>query len=116
MVVLDEYKMQLGALKETLALAHKQMNVDALTSECEKLEEQMGAADFWNDVCNQSKDRFSEKILRKLFVLDYAPNGMWCYLVSVYYLHNRDDEGNLDDEAFCRELNDVVMNLKPISQ
>ena len=55
MVVLDEYKMQLGALKETLALAHKQMNVDALTSECEKLEEQMGAADFWNDVENANK-------------------------------------------------------------
>ena len=55
MVVLDEYKMQLGALKETLALAHKQMNVDALTRECEKLEEQMGAADFWNDVENANK-------------------------------------------------------------
>lgn len=57
-------------------------------------------ADFWNDVSNQSKDRFSDKILRKLFVLNYAPNGMWYYFVSVYYMHNRDNEGNLDDDAF----------------
>ncbi len=57
-------------------------------------------ADFWNDVSNQSKDRFSDKILRKLFVLNYAPNGMWYYFVSVYYMHNRDTEGNLDDDAF----------------
>ncbi len=57
-------------------------------------------ADFWNDVSNQSKDRFSEKILRKLFVLNYAPNGMWYYFVSVYYLHNRDAEGDLNDDAF----------------
>ena len=55
MVVLDEYKMQLGTLKETLELAHKQMNIDALQSECEQLEEQMGAADFWNDVDNANK-------------------------------------------------------------
>ena len=57
-------------------------------------------ADFWNDVSNQSKDRFSEKILRKLFVLNYAPNGMWYYFVSVYYLHNRDADGDLNDDAF----------------
>ena len=57
-------------------------------------------ADFWNDVSNQSKDRFSETVLRKLFVLNYAPNGMWYYFVSVYYLHNRNAEGELDDEDF----------------
>ncbi len=55
MVVLDEYKMQLGTLNETLQLAHKQMNVDALKKECAELEEQMGAVDFWNDVDNANK-------------------------------------------------------------
>lgn len=65
-------------------------------------------ADFWNDVSNQSKDRFSEKILRKLFVLNYAPNGMWYYFVSVYYLHNRDSEGNLDDDAFSVFLEKIT--------
>lgn len=74
----------------------------------ETFENLQDLADFWNDVYNQSKERFSEKILRKLFVLDYAPNGMWCYLVSVYYLHNRDDEGNLDDEAFYVFLDKIT--------
>ena len=65
-------------------------------------------ADFWNDVSNQSKDRFSEKILRKLFVLNYAPNGMWYYFVSVYYMHNRDAEGNLDDKVFDTFLEKII--------
>ena len=65
-------------------------------------------ADFWNDVSNQSKDRFSEKILQKLFILNYAPNGMWYYFVSVYYMHNRDTEGNLDDEAFYTFLEKII--------
>lgn len=65
-------------------------------------------ANFWNDVSNQSKDRFSEIILRKLFVLNYAPNGMWYYLVSVYYLHNRDKEGNLNDDAFYSFLDKIT--------
>ena len=42
MLVLDEYKMQFSALNETLALAHKQMNADALNEELKTLEAQMG--------------------------------------------------------------------------
>ena len=55
MLVLDEYKMQLGALNETLALAHKQMNADALNEELKTLEAQMAETDFWNDVENANK-------------------------------------------------------------
>ena len=55
MLVLDEYKMQLGSLNETLALAHKQMNADALKEELKDLETQMGETDFWNDVENANK-------------------------------------------------------------
>ena len=57
-------------------------------------------AAFWNDVLNQNKERFSENVLRRLFVLNYAPNGMWTYFTSVYFMHNKDDEGGLDDEKF----------------
>lgn len=57
-------------------------------------------AAFWNDVSNQNKERFSENVLRRLFVLNYAPNGMWTYFTSVYFMHNKDDEGGLDDEKF----------------
>ena len=41
-------------------------------------------AHFWEDVSNQDRDRFSPRILHRLFVLNYAPNGMWTYFVSVY--------------------------------
>ena len=43
-------------------------------------------AHFWEDVINQDKDRFSQRILRRLFVLNYAPNGMWTYVVSVFFM------------------------------
>lgn len=65
-------------------------------------------ADFWNDVQNQSVDRFSDRILRRLFVLNYAPNGMWTYFVSVYYMANRDKNGILEDEAFYEFLNRIT--------
>lgn len=57
-------------------------------------------ATFWNDVSNQNKERFSDKVLRRLFVLNYAPNGMWTYFTSVYFMHNKDEEGGLDDDDF----------------
>lgn len=62
-------------------------------------------ANFWNDVQNQSVDRFSDRILQRLFVLHYAPNSMWTYFVSVYYMTNRNKDGLLDDEAFYQFLN-----------
>lgn len=63
---------------------------------------------FWNDVELQNKDRFSEKVLRRLFVLNYAPNGMWAYIVSVYYMANRDKDGMLDDDNFYNFLSRIT--------
>ena len=57
-------------------------------------------AEFWNDVLNQNEDRFSEIILRRLYVLNYAPNGIWTFFVSVYFMHNKDVNGLLDEDAF----------------
>jgi len=68
----------------------------------------MTLASFWNDVAQQNDDRFSERVLRRLFVLNYAPNGMWTYFVSVYFMQNRDHEGILDDEAFYTFLNKIT--------
>ena len=65
-------------------------------------------AHFWEDVSNQDKDRFSLRILRRLFVLNYAPNGMWTYFVSVYFMENKDADGMLDDEAFYQFLNKIT--------
>lgn len=92
---------------EALRKFYEKNSYSLLKSE-ETFENLRDLADFWNDVSNQSKDRFSEKILRKLFVLNYAPNGMWFYFVSVYYLHNRDADGNLDDDSFDAFLEKII--------
>lgn len=64
-------------------------------------------ADFWKRVAMQD-DSFSERVLRKLFVLNYAPNGMWTYLVSVYFLKYSDENGLLHDESFYKFLNKIT--------
>ena len=57
-------------------------------------------AQFWEDITDQNRERFSEEVLKKLFILNYAPNSMWNYFISVYYLANRTEDGKLDDEDF----------------
>ena len=65
-------------------------------------------ANFWNDVANQNNERFSDETLRKLFVLNYAPNGMWTYFVSVYFMQNKDSDGMLEDNAFLQFLDKIT--------
>ena len=65
-------------------------------------------ANFWNDVYDQNVERFSDAVLKRLYVLNYAPNGMWTYIVSVYYMKYRDNEGLLDDEAFYKFLSKIT--------
>ena len=65
-------------------------------------------ANFWNDIENQSTDRFSDRVLRKLFVLNYAPNGMWTYFLSVYYMSYKNENGELDDDALYEFLNKSI--------
>jgi uncharacterized protein with ParB-like and HNH nuclease domain len=83
-------------------------NFYALLKTNETFENLIDLANFWNDVQNQSVERFSDRILRRLFVLNYAPNGMWTYFVSVYYMANRDQNGTLDDENFYQFLNKIT--------
>ena len=98
MVVLDEYKMQLSALNETLQLAHKQMNVDALKSECKDLEEQMGAVDFWNDVDNANKVSARVKSIKsKLDRLDKLDGQSDDLATLIEMAEEEDDESLLDE-------------------
>ncbi|MCD6178328.1 MAG: DUF262 domain-containing protein [Bacteroidales bacterium] len=55
---------------------------------------------FWKSISNQDSQRFSNSILKKLFVLTYAPNGMWQNIVSVYFLHNKSPDGALEETEF----------------
>ena len=65
-------------------------------------------AKFWQDVNLQDSERFSQDILRKLFVLNYAPNGMWTYLVTVYFMQNQESDGSLDDSKFSKFLDKIT--------
>ena len=62
-------------------------------------------ADFWKDIKEINRTRFNEQICKKLFILKYAPNGMWEYFVSVYFLHNKD---NLNMDDFYNFLNKMI--------
>lgn len=65
-------------------------------------------ADFWADIYSQNGERFSESILKKLFVLNYAPNGMWHYFLSVYFLQNKDENNQLDEDKLDDFLNRII--------
>lgn len=65
-------------------------------------------AAFWRSVQLQDKGRFSDNVLKKLFVLNYAPNGMWQNITSVFFLHNKDSDGFLEDHKFSKFLNRIT--------
>lgn len=74
----------------------------------ETLDNIVTLAKFWKDVLAQDEERFSENILRRFFVLDYSPNGMWRYMVTVYFMHNKDNEDNLDEDTFAAFLDKIT--------
>ncbi|HTO36053.1 MAG TPA: DUF262 domain-containing protein [Flavobacterium sp.] len=63
---------------------------------------------FWKRVSDQDKTQFSNNVLKKLFVLNYAPNGMWQHITSVYFLQNRNNDGSLEDEKFSAFLDKIT--------
>lgn len=63
-------------------------------------------AKFWDDVAMRSEN-FSPRVLRKLYVLNWAPYNIWAYVVSIYVMGNR----NLDEEKFFRFLNKITAML-----
>jgi len=72
------------------------------------IDELKALALFWESVSDQDKDRFSINVLKKLFVLNYAPNGMWQHITSVYFLQNRSVDGVLEDTNFCNFLDRIT--------
>jgi len=64
--------------------------------------------EFWEDVTEKNKTRFSEEVLKKLFVLKYAPNGMWTYFVSVYFMQKKDESNELDNSKFIDFLTKTI--------
>lgn len=92
---------------EALRKFYEKNSYEALRNK-QTFEDLIVLAHFWNDVSNQDNARFSERVLRRLFVLNYAPNGMWTYFVSVYFMKNKDKDEMLEDEAFYSFLKKIT--------
>lgn len=101
---------KLGLKSSTTEALRKfyERNAYQLLKQPETLDNIIDLANFWNDVQKQNDERFSEKVLRKLYVLNYAPNGMWTYFLSVYYMANRDKNGQLEEVKLCEFLDKTV--------
>ena len=63
---------------------------------------------FWEDIYTQNEARFSQEVLRKLYILNYAPNGMWTYFLSVYFMQNKDENGILEKSSLLAFLNKSI--------
>lgn len=63
---------------------------------------------FWKDILSQNDLIFSDRVLRRLAVLNYAPNGMWTYLVSVYFIKYKDENNMLSEDGFYSFLNKII--------
>lgn len=101
---------KLGVKSSTTEALRKFYEKDsyALLEKAGTFENIVELAKFWESVQKQDDERFSDRVLRRLFVLNYAPNGMWTYFVSVFYMANRDKNGILDDDKFYVFLNKIT--------
>lgn len=92
---------------EALRKFYERNNYASLRSES-TLKDLETLLQFWYDVNIQNKEQFSERVLRMLFILNHAPNGMWYYFVSVYFMHHKQDDGMLDECAFFSFLRQII--------
>ncbi len=73
----------------------------------ETFEDLITLANFWDDVATRNEERFSPRVLRRLYVLSWAPYNIWAYAVSIYFMGNR----VIDDEKFYNFLNKITAML-----
>lgn len=101
---------KMGNVSSTTEALRKfyEKNKYALLKDENTFEDLKVLANFWEDVSNQDSSRFSEAILKRLFVLNYAPNGMWTYFVSVYFMHKKGPDGMLNDDEFYSFLQKIT--------
>lgn len=101
---------KMGIMSSTTEALRKFYEKDsyALLKDEGTLSDLITLAEFWEDVSNQDTHRFSNRILKRLFVLNYAPNGMWTYFVSVYFMQKKDADGMLDDDEFYAFLQKIT--------
>ena len=99
-----------GNKKSTMEAMRKfyEKNYYALLKKDETFKNIIDLANFWKSVSIQDKRRFSDRVLKRLFVLKHAPDYAWTNITSVYYLKNRNENGTLDDRRFYDFLSKIT--------
>ena len=72
----------------------------------ETFEELVTLKNFWQDIFNRDETKFSNSILKKIFVLSYCPYSLWSYIVSLYFMGNKE---NLAEKKFLKFLDKVTL-------
>ena len=85
---------------------YSESNYEIFQSE-DTFEDLVTLANFWDNVAERN-EKFSSQVLKKLYTLDCSPYSVWSYVVSLYFMSNRDAENNLDEEKFCAFLDKVT--------
>ena len=65
-------------------------------------------ADFWNSIALRDDSRFSPRIIRQLYIMTYLPHSFWNYVVSIYFMGNRNSQNLLDEEKFYSFLQKIT--------
>ena len=86
---------------------YEKNNYSVLKSE-ETFENLETLAKFWDDVARRDEQKFSNRVLKRLYVLDNSPYSLWGNVVSLYFMCNRDSQNLLDDEKFYRFLHKIT--------
>ena len=114
MIVMDEYKMALKELQETLEMANTQMKPDALREELKTLEDQMSGADFWLDVDNANKVSQRVKVIKsKLDRLNKLNAQSDDLQVLIEMAEEENDESLVDEvKSELADLDEKVKSLR----
>ena len=81
---------------------YKYFRIDNTLDDLEKI------AEFWENVYNLDDTYFDEAVLRELSILKYAPNGMWTYIVTVYYMNCVNSGKEIDQKEFYLFLHRII--------
>lgn len=81
---------------------YSENNYEIFQSE-ETFKDLLALANFWDDIATRN-EKFSPRVLKKLYTLNYSPYSLWSYVVSLYVMSNRDSENTLPEESFCAFL------------
>ena len=65
-------------------------------------------ADFWDGISLRDNKRFSNRVLKRLYVMKYLPHSYWNYIVSIYFMGNRDSQNLLEEGKFYNFLKKIT--------